>query len=216
MAKSSTRKANLPLGRTTNGQKTLVDSATDDATLDQFSRVDSDSEDDFEPSMLNNEGNDFATTPVAASQPGGVSNLVNVYWILNDWIQYEQRALKFAPLTELQLQAIRLLTILRNGKARLGTCDDVMHWHFRANGAVHMHKTAPSRHFFSRSKPFSFLEARYNRDVGYGIVNKIILPSRKSRVRMVTNDTAKVMQSLLTRPENKGKHCICCDHDPFK
>jgi len=72
MAKSSTRKANLPLGSTKNGQKTFVDSATDDATLDQYSRLESDSEDDFEPSMLNNEGDDVATTPVAVSQPGGV------------------------------------------------------------------------------------------------------------------------------------------------
>jgi len=119
-------------------------------------------------------------------------------------------------LTELQLQAIRLLTILRNSKASLGTYDDVMHWHFRANGAVHMHKTASSRHFFSRSKLFSFLKARYNRDVGYGIVNKIILPSGKSCVQIVTNDTAKVIQSLLTRPENKGKHYIYYDHNRLK
>jgi len=100
-------------------------------------------------------------------------------------------------LTELQLQAIQLLTILRNGKASLGTCDDVMHWHFRASGAVHMHETASSRHFLSRSKLFGFPKARCNRDVGHGIVNEIILPSRKSRVRMVTDNAAKVTQSLL-------------------
>jgi len=78
MAKSSTRKANLPLGSTKNSQKTLVDSTTDDATLDQFLRVDSDSEDDFEPSMLNNDGDDVATTLLAVSQPGGVSDLIDV------------------------------------------------------------------------------------------------------------------------------------------
>jgi len=216
MAKSRTRKANLPLGSAENGQTKLVDITTDDATLDQFSRLDSDSEDDFEPSMLSNEGDEVTTAPVVVSQPGGIADLIDVDWILNDWIKYEQRALDFAPLTKLQLQAIRLLTILRNSKASLGTYDDVMHWHFRANGAVHMHKTASSRHFFSRSKLFSFLKARYNRDIGYDIVNKIILPSRKSRVRMVTNDTGKVIQSLLTRPENKGKHYIYYDHDPFK
>jgi len=216
MAKSSTRKANFPLNSTKTGQKTLVESTTDDATLDQFSRPDSNSEDDFEPSMLTNEGDDVATTPVAVSQLGGVSDLIDIDWILNDWIKHEQRELDFAPLTELQLQAIRLLTILRNSKASLGTYDDVMHWHFSANGAVHMHETTSSSHFFSRSKLFSFLKACYNRDVGYGIVNEIILPSRKSRVRMVTNDTAKVIQSLLTCPENKGKHYICYHHDPFK
>ena len=216
MAKSSTRKANLHLSSTKNSQSKWVDFTTDETTLDEFSVLDGDADDGFEPSMLSNEGDDVPTTPVAVSQPGGVSDLVDVDWILNDWIKYEQRALDFAPLTELQLQAIRLLTILRNSKASLGTYDDVMHWHFRANGAVHMHETASSRHFLSRSKLFSFLKARYNRDVGYGIVNEIILPSRRSRVRMVTNDTAKVIQSLLTRPENKGKHYIYYDHDPFK
>jgi len=33
---------------------------------------------------------------------------------------------------------------------------------------------------------------------------------------MVTNNTGKVIQSLLTRPENKSKHYICYNHDPFK
>jgi len=119
-------------------------------------------------------------------------------------------------LTELQLQAIQLLTILHNSKASLGTCNDIAHWHFRANGAVHMHETAPNMHFFSRSELFGFLKSRHSRDVGCGIMNKIILPSRKSRVRMVTDDAAEVMQSLLTCPENKGKVCICYDHNPFK
>jgi len=127
MAKSSTRKANLHLSSAKKSQSKWVDFATDETTLDQFSVLDGDSEDDFEPSMLSNEGDDVATAPVAVSQPGGVSALVDVDWILNDWIKCEQRALDFAPLTELQLQAIRLLTILRNGKASLGTCDDVMH-----------------------------------------------------------------------------------------
>jgi len=84
MAKSSTRKANLHLSGTKNGQSKLVDFTTDETTLDQFSVLDSDSEDDFEPSMLSNEGDDVPTTPVAVSQPGGVSDLVDVDWILND------------------------------------------------------------------------------------------------------------------------------------
>jgi len=191
MTKSNTSKANLPLISTETGQKTTGDFTTVDATLDQFSRLNSDLEDNFEPSMLNNEGGDVETAPVAVSQPGGVSDLTDVDWILNDWIKYEQRALNFAPLTKLQLQAIRLLTILRNSKASLGTYDDIMNWHFRENGAVYMHKTASSRHFFSRSKLFSFLKALYKRDVGYGFVNEIILPSHKSRVPMVTNDMVK-------------------------
>jgi len=80
-----------------------------------------------------------------------------------------------------------------------------MHWHFRANGDVHMHEMASSRQFLSRNDLYRFLKERYDRDTGYGIVNELVLPSRKSRVRMVTIDMGKIIQSLLTRPENKGK-----------
>ena len=149
-------------------------------------------------------------------QVGGVSDLSDIEWIRNDWIKYEQRALNFPPFTQQQLEAIRLQAILRNSKACLGTYDKAMHWHFRANGDVHMHEMASSRHFLSRHDLYGFLKKRYNRDTGYGIVNELVLPSRKSRVRMVTNDTAKIIQSLLTRPENKGKDYLIYDHDPFK
>jgi len=63
---------------------------------------------------------------------------------------------------------------------------------------------------------YRFLKERYNRDTGYGIVNELVLPSWKSCVRMVTNDTGKIIQSLLTCPENKGKDYLIYDHDPFK
>jgi len=90
MAKSNARKTNLPLISTKTGQKTTVDFSTVDATLDQFSRRNSDSEDDFEPSMSNNEGDDVETAPVAVSQPGRASDLIEVDWVLNDWIKHEQ------------------------------------------------------------------------------------------------------------------------------
>jgi len=70
MAKSSTQKANLHLSSAKNGQSKLVDFATDETTLDQFSGLNGNSEDDFEPSMLSNEGDDVANAPVAVSQPG--------------------------------------------------------------------------------------------------------------------------------------------------
>jgi len=90
-------------------------------------------------------------------------------------------------------------------KACLGTCCKVMNWYFRANGDVHMYKMASSRPFLSGYDLHCFLKEQCNRDTGDGIVNKLVLPSWKSRVRMVTNDTGKIIQSLLTLPENKGK-----------
>lgn len=63
---------------------------------------------------------------------------------------------------------------------------------------------------------YKSLKERYNGASGYGIVNKIVLPSSKTRVRMVTNDIAKVMQTLLTRPKNKAKDYLFYDQNSFK
>ena len=215
MAKGDTSKATLP-NLDLQTYLTFMEEQEDKAAdLDSFPPNNGDLEEDFDHPMIDDDTENEAALPFVQSQPGGVSNLTDGDWIRNDWISYEQRALNFAPFTVMQLQAIRLLAILRDSNASLGTYDRIMNWHFRANGTVHMHENATSRHYLSREKLFSFLKARYNRDAGYGIVNEIILPSQRSRVRMVTNDTGKVIQSLLTRPENKGKDYIFYDHNPF-
>ena len=158
----------------------------------------------------------MANPTFVSSQPGGVSDLTDPEWIRNDWISYEKRAVDFPPFDKKFIDAINLLSVLRNGKASLGTYDSVMQWHFKANGDVHSHEKATSMHFLTRQAFFDFLKKRYNRDTGYGIVNEIVLPSRKTRVKMVTNDTGKVIQSMLTRPENKTEDYLVWDYDPFK
>jgi len=90
MAKSNAGKANLPLIDAQKGRKTMSDLTNTESTLDQFAPHNSDSEDDFEPSMLNDEVDNALTAPFVASQPGGVSDLIDVNRILNDWIKYEQ------------------------------------------------------------------------------------------------------------------------------
>ena len=216
LAKNPPAKANLarrqPQINKTGAAKTTGLKSSLETSIDN----DDDSDDDFAPPVFDDEDTEAPEEPAVTVQPGGISDLSDIDWIRNDWIKYEQRALNFPPFTQQQLEAIRLQAILRNSKACLGTYDKVMHWHFRANGDVHMHEMASSRHFLSRHDLYRFLKKRCNRDTGYGIVNELVLPSRKSRVRMVTNDTAKIIQSLLTRPENKGKDYLIYDHDPFK
>jgi len=150
------------------------------SSLETFIEDDDDSEDNFAPPVFDDEDTEAPEAPAVAVQPGGVSDLSDIDWIRNDWIKYEKRALNFPPFTQQQLEAIRLQAILRNSKACLGTYDKVMHWHFRANGDVHMHEMASSRHFLSRHDLYHFLKERYNRDTDYGIVNELVLPSRKS------------------------------------
>ena len=172
--------------------------------------------DDFEMLFFDDDISEGSTSTNNATQLGGVSDLTDPFWILNDWKSYEKRALNFAPLDKKSQEAINLMGILRNSKASLGTYDAVMNWHFRANGDVQMHETASRMHYLRRKELFSSLKQRYNRDEGYGIVTELVLPSRKSRVRLVENDTGKVVQGLLTRPENGTKDYIIFDHNPFQ
>jgi len=191
----------------TTGPKSSLETSMED---------DDNSDDDFAPPVFDDEDTKAPEEPAVAVQPGGASDLSDIDWIRNDWIKCEKGAPNFLPFTQQQLEAVRLQAILRNSKACLGTCDTVMHWHSRPNGDVHMHKMASSRHFLSRHDLHHFLKERHDRDTVCGIVNELVLSSRKSCVRMVTNDTAKIMQSLLARPENKGKDYLVHDHDPFK
>jgi len=49
----------------------------------------------------------------------------------------------------------------------------------------------------------------------HGLVIIIVLPSSKVRAKMVLNDTQKIVQSLLTRPEIRAKHYLFHDDNPF-
>jgi len=69
MAKPNTWKGNSPPIGTEPSRNTTGDLKNADATLDQISAHNSNSEVNFEPSMLNNEGDDVKTAWVAASQP---------------------------------------------------------------------------------------------------------------------------------------------------
>jgi hypothetical protein len=172
-------------------------------------------DDDYLAENFNDYDDEMANLINVSSQPKGVSNLTNPYWILNDWIAYEQRECDVRPFSRRELKAIKLLSVLRQGRASLATYDDVMHWHCVASGVIHPHELATSHHYLKRKALFDMLKKRYNRDSGYGIVTELVLPHRKSRVKMVTNDCGKIVQSLLTRPELKGDHYLFFDKDPF-
>ena len=208
--------AKLPLKPPLTDKTNTGNLANKTASLKQSNVVKLNEEAHFANDFMDDEDDDSSVTTIVASQPGGISDLSDPSWIRDDWAKYEHRGRNFPPFTKEQLQAIKLLAILRASKASGGVYDEVMQWHFRENGDVHMHEMASSRVFLTRKALYQSLKERYNRASGYGIVNEIVLPSRKTRVRMVTNDIAKVMQSLLTRPENKAKDYLFYDQNPFK
>ena len=132
MTKTQTRKANLPQTSAQSNAKSLNETASFEAYLENMFPNNNESEDEFAPPMFDDENDGMPLRLDVISQPGGVSDLTDDDWIRQDWIAYEKRAMNFAPLTKQQLQSIRLLTILRNSKASLSTYDKVMQWFLRS------------------------------------------------------------------------------------
>ena len=210
LAKNPPLQANLPSrqpqidktsGAKTTGQK---------SSLETMNKNDDDLDVDLAPPVFDDKDTGAPEELAVMSQSGGVSDLSDVNWIRNDWIECVKCALNFPPFTQHQLKAVRLLSILRNSKACLGTCDKAMNWHFWANGDVHMHEMASRRHFFSRNDLCQFLKEQHDSDTGCGIIKKLVLPSRKSRVRMVTNDTAKSCKVCLLALRMRAKTTGAC------
>jgi len=216
LAKNPPAKANLAHQQPQSNKTSAAKTTGQKSSLETLIEDDDDYNVNFAPPMFDDKDTGAPEELAITVQSGGVSDLYDINWIRNDWIEYKKRVLNFLPFAQRKLEAIWLQAILRNSKACLGTYDKVMNWHFRANGDVHMHEMASSRPFLSCNNLYRFLKERHDRDTIYGIVNEPVLPSRKSCVRMVTNDAGKILQSLLTRPENKGKDYLIYDHDPFK
>lgn len=130
--------------------------------------------------------------------------------------EYLDKAQYFTPLTGKIRTAIKLLKNLRRTKASLGTYDMMMRWHLEANGVIDEQdslKLCPD--FISKEKLYKYLARRYNRDEGYGNIEEIVLPSTKQKARIVWNDAAKVIQSLLVDPRIRDEDYLFFNNDPF-
>lgn len=130
--------------------------------------------------------------------------------------EYLDKAQYFTPLTGKIRTAIKLLKNLRRTKASLGTYDMMMRWHLEANGVIDEQdslKLCPD--FISKEKLYKYLARRYNRDEGYGNIEEIVLPSTKQKARIVWNDAAKVIQSLLVDPRIRDEDYLFFNNDPL-
>ena len=180
----------------TESQKQANQSQTDHDMEDNFGELDddSDSDDDF-----------FEVTQ------GSVDSSM-----LDNFQAYLKKAADFAPFTGKQEAAIKLLLDLRHTKASLDTYETIMRWHLETNGRLHPRESLfKSPHFVSRNKLYNELKIRYNRDIGFGNVTEIILPSTKAKAKIVWNDSKMVVQSLLIDPRAKPEHYLWFDDDPF-
>jgi hypothetical protein len=136
--------------------------------------------------------------------------------MLDNFQQYLKEALDFAPFSGKQEAAIKLLLHLRRTKASLDTYDILMRWHLETVGRLNPRESLyKSPHFISRDKLYKELKIRYNRNLGYGNVTEIILPSTKAKVKIVWNESKMVIQSLLTDPRIQPEHYLWFNDDPL-
>ena len=138
--------------------------------------------------------------------------------MLDNFRAYVQRAQEFAPLDSKKMAtAITLLQVLRRTKASLDTYDDMMRWHLETQGLLNPRDSlAKSPHYVPQKKVYDALKNRYNRADGFGKVTEIVLPGTKARAKMVTNDSAMVIQTLLTEPRARPEDYLFHDKDdPF-
>ena len=119
--------------------------------------------------------------------------------------------------TKSEANAIRLLITLRNTKASLGTYEDIMRWHFTANGKMNERKTLSQvSGYISRETIFNLLRKRYNCNAkSYGNIATLSLPHSRAKVEIVWNDAKAAIISLLTDPRIQDEDYLFWGDDPL-
>ena len=115
-----------------------------------------------------------------------------------DFCKRDQHELTF---TKAQVDAIKLLCILRQTKAPLNTYEAHMKWHLEAMGKLRANEPVTSSpEYISREKIFKMLRRRYNVNPIHRNIEKIILPHSRAQANIVWHDAKAAMVSLLTDP----------------
>lgn len=113
------------------------------------------SDDDYQGMMLDDDNKDPQSSNDACSDVGTSDPRVSKI-MLEDWLEYEKKAKSFSSFTRMEVNSMQLLSILRQSKASLNTCDKVMEWHFEANGRIRPSQSLASvSAFLNRKKLFN-------------------------------------------------------------
>ena len=130
-----------------------------------------------------------------------------------EYVKKQCRSLGF---TRDQVNAIRLLVTLRQGRASLMTYDSVMKWHLECSGDLHYSQSVrQSPAFITRDKLFKMLRERYSYDKLYHQETIITLPHSKARALIVWNDAKAAMTSLLTDPRITDDDYLFFEDNPL-
>ena len=118
-------------------------------------------------------------------------------------------------LTKTQVQAVKLVDILRKKKAPMDTYDGVMLWHYQNTGELgEDEQLGDSNTYISRKKLIKDLTIRYNMQDKFPETKPLVLPFTKSRVDLVCHNAWGCMESLLTDPRLTDDDFWFFDNDP--
>ena len=137
---------------------------------------------------------------------------------LQDFKDYVMHARQhFVQLDRYEVAAIKLMDTLRRKKATLDTYDAIMEWHFKQTGVLHeQEKLGDTKDYLSRKVLIPKLAARYHKDPKMLLqIKDMVLPSSRSKVRIVWHDARDCVVSLLTDPRLQDKDYLFFDDDPF-
>ena len=136
---------------------------------------------------------------------------------LTTFRKYVAHATKhFAPFTEKERKAIRLLDMLRKKKCPLDTFDGVMEWHLRESGGLQYHQPLGDAFgYVSRKTLLKKLKNRYNRNEELVQSKTIILPHSGTKVDVIYKDARDCIVNLLTDPRFKYEDFLFFNDDPL-
>ena len=139
--------------------------------------------------------------------------------------EYCRNAAYSSPFTKGETRGVKLLEVLRNTKASLGTYDAMMEWFHRESGDITEFETLQQANneseYVSRAKLLGILAERYNfcqkvnKLSRYPATVTITLPKSRARVTLTRHNAWDCFESLLTDPRVDDADYNFHGNDPF-
>ena len=132
-----------------------------------------------------------------------------------EYVEHCQRNVaEFRPNEE---EAIRLAQTLRHKKCSLDTYDAIMEWHYRATGKLEGNVgIGKIPGYVSRKSLLKKLTSRYNINPKYFNEDDLILPSTRTKVKIIWHPARECIASLLTDPRFSENDQLFFGSSPFE
>jgi len=199
-----------------NAQVDIMDAELYDQNFPVF-EVDSDTDDEENYVQFGSES-DSDEGSESDGEEAEIDLPVNNQELLKFRHYVRQAQIHHGPLRRQEVQAIKLLDILRKKRATLDTYDDVMDWHLREIGTISDNEGLidAKKEFIGRQALMDKLAKRHNKDPKELVpITKLILPSSKAKVKLVLHQAKTLVVSLLTDPRLSDEDFLFFGDDPL-